>query len=100
MRASKGSRSGTRHKLSLRASHKFTITPYLKVFEPNEKVVIKIDPYSQKGMPHHKYKGMVGTVMFRRGRSFMVKIQTGGTVKQIIARPEHLRSITESKGGK
>jgi len=62
MKGSRGPRASTRRKLSKRFGDKFTITPYLRNFKPSDRVIIKIDPYSQKGMPHHRFKGLIGVV--------------------------------------
>ena len=90
MKPSKGPRSSTRRKLSKRFGEKFTITPYLRDFKPNDRVIVKIDPYSQKGMPHHRFKGLVGKVKERRGDAFVLDVKIGNATKTVISRPEHL----------
>jgi large subunit ribosomal protein L21e len=49
-----------------------------------------IDSSIQKGMPHKRYHGKVGTVIDKRGRSFIVSVTQGEATKEIIVRPEHL----------
>jgi large subunit ribosomal protein L21e len=41
-------------------------------------------------MPHKRYHGKVGTVIEKRGRSYVVSVAQGKAVREIIVRPEHL----------
>jgi large subunit ribosomal protein L21e len=52
-----------------------------------------MEPSSHKGMPYPKFKGAVGKVISRRGRSYVVEINIGDSKKMIISRPEHLKAI-------
>ncbi|MEM5871800.1 MAG: 50S ribosomal protein L21e [Candidatus Aenigmatarchaeota archaeon] len=91
VRATKGFRRSTRQRLKKKVREKFKVTPYLQEFKPSEKVVIKIDPSSHKGMPYPKFKGMIGKVKGKRGEAYLVEIRVGNKLKTIIARPEHLK---------
>jgi large subunit ribosomal protein L21e len=91
VRSSRGLRTGTRRKLRKEFGSKFTVTPYLRTFRENDRVVVKQDPSSHKGMPHIRFKGSSGTVMGRRGDSYMVEVRLGDKKKTIMARPEHLK---------
>jgi len=91
VKASKGLRSGTRRKLRKRLREKFKVEPFLREFRPGERVVIEIEPSSQKGMPHPRFKGRIGTVKARRGNSYLVGIKVGKKEKVLTARPEHLK---------
>ena len=91
MKPSKGPRSSTRRKLSKNVWEKFTITPYMHDYKVNDRVIIKIDPFSQKGMPHHRFKGLVGKVREKRGGSFVLDVVIGNATKTVISRPEHLK---------
>ena len=92
MRQSRGLRFSTRRKLSKRFGEKFTVTPYLQEFEAGQDVVINQDPFSQKGMPHPRFKGLIGKVESKRGSAYIVKLSVGPKkVKTIISRPEHLK---------
>ena len=71
------------------------ITSYLKEFEVGEKANIVLEPSSQKGRPHHRYHGRVGTVVGKRGKSFVLRIDLDHTSRELIVRPEHLRKIRE-----
>jgi large subunit ribosomal protein L21e len=90
VKASKGFRRSTRRKLKKNIRRKFKVTSYLKEFKPEDKVVIKIDPSSQKGMPFPKFKGKVGEVKEKRGNAYVIKIRIGKKIKEVISRPEHL----------
>ncbi len=92
MRGSKGYRSGTRRLLKKgpRERGKIGLSKLLYEYQPNSRVVIKIDPSVQKGMPHRRYHGKVGTIIDKRGQSYIVSVTQGDAVKEIIVRPEHL----------
>ena len=90
VKASKGFRRSTRSKLKKKVRQKFKVTSYLKEFKPKDRVVIKIDPSSHKGMPFPKLKGKVGEVKEKRGNSYVVDVKIGNKLKKIISRPEHL----------
>jgi large subunit ribosomal protein L21e len=92
MRASKGYRAGTRRLLKKkpRERGKMRLSKLLYEYQPGSRVVIKIDPGIQKGMPHRRYHGKVGVVIDKRGRSYIVSVTQGEAVKEIIVRPEHL----------
>lgn len=90
VRSSSGFRRSTRRKLKREVRHKFKITPYITEFKPHDRVVIKIDPSSHKGMPFPKFKGKVGEVKEKRGDAYVVVVKIGNKTKEIISRPEHL----------
>jgi len=92
MRSSKGYRTGTRHLLTKepRERGKIRLSKLLQQYSPGSRVVIKIDSSVHKGMPHKRFHGRIGTVIAKRGRSYVVSVSQGNAVKEIIARPEHL----------
>lgn len=92
MRKSRGYRAGTRRLLKKepRERGKIRISKLLYEYQPGSRVVIMIDSSIQKGMPHKRYHGKVGTVIDKRGRSFIVSVTQGDATKEIIVRPEHL----------
>ncbi|MBX5320640.1 MAG: 50S ribosomal protein L21e [Candidatus Bathyarchaeota archaeon] len=92
MKKSKGFRSKTRRLLKKkpREKGKIRLGKLLCEYHPGNSVVIKIDPSVQKGMPHKRYHGKVGTIVGKRGRSYIVNVTQGDAVKEIIVRPEHL----------
>jgi len=99
MKHSKGFRSGTRQILRKRPRERGLppLSRILYKYEIGEKAVIKIDPAIHKGMPHPRFHGKVGVIIEKRGRAYVLEIRDGNKLKKIIARPEHLRPI--SQGG-
>jgi len=93
VKKSHGFRVKTRKKLSSEARYRPTITKFIQKFEIGEKVVIDQEPTSFKGMPFSRFKGMVGEIIEKRGKSYVVKVKVGNKVKKVISRPEHLRPL-------
>lgn len=95
MRGSKGYRSGTRHLLRKepRKHGKLSLSKLLQEYQPGNHVLVKIDSSVQKGMPHRRFHGKIGTIVEKRGRSYVVSVSQGDAVKEIIARPEHLEPV-------
>jgi large subunit ribosomal protein L21e len=91
-RKAKGYRRKTRYLLKRkpRERGKTGLSKLLRNYEPAEKVVIKLDPSMHKGMPHRRFHGKIGVVADRRGRSYVVNVSQGNSVKEIIVRPEHM----------
>jgi large subunit ribosomal protein L21e len=65
----------------------------LHEYGEGEKVVVKIDSAIHKGMPHARYQGRVGTVAEKRGRAYLVKMQEGGKIRDLIILPEHMMPL-------
>ncbi|HKZ63540.1 MAG TPA: 50S ribosomal protein L21e [Thermoplasmata archaeon] len=93
VKASKGIMEGSRQKLRRRVRERglSPITRSLQSFEVGDKATIVIDGSRQKGWPHHRFHGLTGTVVERRGRAYVIDVRFGGKVKQAIVSPEHLR---------
>ncbi|RLJ09949.1 MAG: 50S ribosomal protein L21e [Candidatus Aenigmatarchaeota archaeon] len=89
----KGLRKRTRRKLRKKLREKFTVTRFLQEFKKDERVVIEHEPSSQKGMPHPRFKGLIGVIAEKRGRAYVVNVKVGNKIKKIIARPEHLKPV-------
>ena len=89
----KGYRARTRKKLRKRLREKFTVTRFIQTFQPDQRVIIDPDPSSQKGLPHVRYKGKVGTIKEKRGRAYVVGVKIGRKEMKVITRPEHLRPL-------
>jgi large subunit ribosomal protein L21e len=92
MRKSKGFRSGARRLLTKgpREHGKLRLSKLLHEYQPGASVVVKIDSSVHKGMPHRRYHGRIGTIVNKRGRSYVVTVSQGDAVREIIVRPEHL----------
>jgi large subunit ribosomal protein L21e len=88
---SHGPKRRTREKF--RKIGRVAINRFFKEFKIGEKVVIDIDSYSQQGVPFRRFQGLSGTIIEKRGKAYIVEIKDGGKTKQIIAKPEHLKTI-------
>ncbi|MEM0243410.1 MAG: 50S ribosomal protein L21e [Candidatus Aenigmatarchaeota archaeon] len=87
----KGSKS--RKKLSSKYE-KSGISRFFQEFENGEKVVIKIDPSSYNGAPHHRFHGKIGKIIGKRGRSYLVKVSDRFKEKTLIVQPQHLKRLS------
>ena len=94
MARSHGERKNTREKLSKRKRERglSPISRAIQSFALEEQVHIRIDPSVHKGMPHHRFHGMTGTVKGERGRAFIVEVSDGkrNRKKELFVRAEHL----------
>ena len=92
MKKSKGYMRGTRRLLKKepREKGKIRLSKLLHEYQSGSNVIIKIDPSVQKGMPHKRYHGKIGTVVAKRGKSYVLSVNLGDAVKEIIVRPEHI----------
>ncbi|HVO85594.1 MAG TPA: 50S ribosomal protein L21e [Candidatus Eisenbacteria bacterium] len=95
MRGSKGYRAGTRHllKKAPRTKGKIKLSKLLREYQPGARVVVKIDPSTQRGMPHRRFHGKSGTIVNKQGRSYVVSVSQGDEMREIIVRPEHLEPV-------
>lgn len=91
-RPSSGARHRSRKKLRQKPYHRPTITKFLKRYADGQRVVIVQEPSSDKGRPHHRFKGKSGVVIGARGKSYIVEIRDGNKVKRVVGKPEHLRA--------
>ncbi len=90
---SHGPRARTRKKLKKDKCEKFKVTKYLKEFAIGSYVSIVIDPSSKKGRPFHRFHGITGKIIGKRGNAYIVEIRDGNKLKQIFANPEHLKEV-------
>ncbi|MEM5882731.1 MAG: 50S ribosomal protein L21e [Candidatus Aenigmatarchaeota archaeon] len=93
VKKSRGIRTKTREKLRQKAGYRPTITKFLQEFKEGQKVAIVQEPSSHSGMPHPRFKGRVGKVIGKRGKSYIVEITDGNKIKKIISKPEHLKAV-------
>jgi large subunit ribosomal protein L21e len=91
MKKSRGFRSKTRQALRQKPAYRPAITKFLQEFNIGQRVVIEQEPSSHSGMPHPRYKGSIGKIIAKRGKSYIVEITDGNKVKRLISRPEHLK---------
>jgi large subunit ribosomal protein L21e len=92
---SRGARSKSRHimRKSPRERGNPTVTKVLREFPEGTRVAVKIDPSSQRGVPHIRFQGLTGQVVGRQGHAHVVHLKDGGKLKTVIARAEHLRPV-------
>lgn len=92
-RTSKGPRKRTRKKLQKRARERglSPITRRFVEYEEGDTANIVIDPSVHKGQPYHRFHGLTGRILEKRGRAYLLEVRTGNKRKQVIVRPEHLR---------
>ena len=95
VQSSKGTFHRGRKKLKKELREKFKPETYLKKFKIGNKVIIRINQSSHKGIPSPRMIGKVGMVAGKRGDSYLVNVKIGFTVKQIQTYPEHLRLLAE-----
>lgn len=93
---SKGYRRRTRSLLRKRARErgKTGLSKILREYKLGERVVVKLDPSTHKGMPHRRFHGKIGVIENRRGQAYVVTVSQDKAVKEIIVRPEHLEPFT------
>jgi len=96
-RTSRGARRRTRKKFTQRPSYRPSIMKFLRQYVVGQQVVIMQEPSSQRGMPFRRFRGRSGYVIGTRGKSYIIEIQDGNSVKKVISRAEHLKAITEKK---
>lgn len=95
VKRSKGIMSGMRQTLRKKPRDRGIppITRFLREFQIGEKANIVIESSSQKGVPHRRYHGKVGTIVDTRGDAYIVRVQMDKTHKDLIIRPEHLKPV-------
>jgi len=90
MPRSKGFRRGTRALLTSRKRSR-GLSRFMREYKVDDKVVIQIDPSQQKGMPHRRFHGRVGTIDKVNIRSLEVTMLIGKKLKKVITRLEHVK---------
>lgn len=95
MGRSKGYRRRTRHLLRKRESR--GLSHILADYQPQQRVVIKIDSTQVKGMPHRRFNGLVGVVRESGRRAITIDVMVGDKMKTVISRKEHIVPLTEAR---
>jgi large subunit ribosomal protein L21e len=88
-----GFRRKTRRKLAGQMRDKFKSETFLKEFKAGDKVVIRQNPMSQKGMPYPRFLGAAGIVMSQRGDAYIVDVKVGSNTRELHVRPEHMKKM-------
>jgi large subunit ribosomal protein L21e len=90
---SRGYRRKTRSLLRKKAREKGKtgLSRILREYKPGDRVIVKLDSSVHKGMPHRRFHGRIGIIEETRGQAYVVNVTQGNAVKEISARPEHLK---------
>jgi large subunit ribosomal protein L21e len=55
---------------------------------------VAIDSQSKySGMPHPRYRGRTGLIIDTRGKAYVVQVQDGNMLKELVVPPVHLRLV-------
>jgi len=95
MGRSKGYRRRTRALLRKRSST--GLSHILADYQPQQRVVIRIDSTQVKGMPHRRFNGLVGVVRETGRRAITIDVMVGDKMKTVISRKEHLVPLMGAK---
>ena len=97
---SKGFRRGSRQVMTKKPRERGMqpLGRMLHKYNLRDKVVIKIDSSIHGGTPHTRYNGKVGSIIEQRGQAYIIEIQEGGKIRELIIRPEHLVPYFDSIG--
>ena len=95
MKRSQGLKSRTRRRLRInpRERGQKPLSYLLIDYNVGDKVLLSIDPSTNKGQPHRRYHGKEGVILEKRGMAYVIGVRDGGKTRHIIALPNHLRTI-------
>jgi large subunit ribosomal protein L21e len=66
---------------------------YLRDYDIGDRVLVVIEPSVHKGMPHKRYNGLVGEIVEKRGRGYILRVFQGGKPKEISVMPDHIKPL-------
>lgn len=72
---------------------KRTLAKFLQEFKPGDKIVVVLEPSSQRGLPHVRFYGRNGRVIEKRGRSYVVMVKEMNKEKELTIAPEHMKLL-------
>jgi ribosomal protein L21E len=88
VKRSKGAFNGRTRKLKGKST--VTVAQIVRTFKVGDKVLV--NPKARwEGMPHLRYSGRQGTIIERRGKSYVVEVGDYSVKKRIICGPVHLK---------
>lgn len=90
VRPSKGFLSGRTRQL--KGKSKVSVAQTVRTFNVGDKVIINPKATS-RGLPHLRYASRYGTVVEKRGKSYVIEIRDYKKRKEIIVGPVHLRLL-------
>ncbi|MBS3135726.1 50S ribosomal protein L21e [Candidatus Woesearchaeota archaeon] len=82
----------SKFKKHARDKGKISLSRYLQVFQPGDKVMLAIEPAFHKGRYHPRFMGKVGTIIGKPGKCYEIKISDSDKEKTLVVHPVHLRS--------
>lgn len=90
-----GFRRKTRSKFrkNISSRGKLSLTRFLQVFNPKDKVVLKAEPAYQRGLYFPRFHGKNGIVEGMQGNCCKVAIKDGNKEKLVLVHPVHLKKI-------
>jgi large subunit ribosomal protein L21e len=92
----KGVRAKTRHSHSSKGQ--LTVNQLLQEFSEGDTVIVVLQGSLHAGMPHRRYKGIVGTIIGKQGRSYKIATKLGNQKRTIIIASAHLRLANNDTG--
>lgn len=94
-----GLRRKTRGKFkkNYRLKGKINLRKYLQKFENGDKVYLKADPTTQKGLYFRRFHGLSGIIKNKKGTCYEVQIKDGNIKKTLIIHPTHLKKWEAQK---
>ena len=74
---------------------KIKIRDYLQSFEEGDKVILRIMPNVQSGIPFRRFVGLTGIVTGKQGVAYTVAVNDNNKKKTIIVHPVHMKKMAE-----
>ena len=86
----------TRHLARHHRPSNLSIDNFIKTFNIGDKVAI-VPKSNIKNIPHPRYKGRVGTIIDKRGSSYVVKVKIMSANRILIVPQLHLEKVENTK---
>ncbi|MGC8571757.1 MAG: 50S ribosomal protein L21e [Candidatus Micrarchaeia archaeon] len=86
----------TRHLARHHRPSDLSIHSYIKKFNIGDKVAI-VPKSNVRNIPHPRYKGRIGTIIDKRGSSYVVKVKIMSAERTLIVPPLHLEKVDIAK---
>ena len=74
---------------------KIKIRDYLQSFNEGDKIVLRIMPNVQSGIPFRRFVGLTGIVNGKQGVAYKVDVIDGKKTKSLLVHPVHMRKMIE-----
>jgi len=88
-------RRGTRSKFrkNIKEKGKLSLRRYFQEFKEGEKVLLDIEPSTQKGGYFQRFHSKSGVIKGKKGRCYTISVKDQGKEKTLIVHPVHLKKI-------